>query len=83
MTILAHRTHWDGCETSHLDCALAVLAKTRAELAAALPDALRYRWLRERPSLILWDAWPHDIGDAFITPEFMDAAIDAARKEGK
>jgi len=29
------RTHWVGCETAHLDCALLLLEKVRAELAAA------------------------------------------------
>jgi hypothetical protein len=46
-------------------------------------DAARYRWLRDRPAFIGWDWWnPYVPNDVNITPEFMDAAIDTARKEG-
>jgi hypothetical protein len=50
------------------------LERENAELRA---DARRYRWLRNRPSLIGWDWWPTSVDkSASITPEFMDAAID-------
>jgi hypothetical protein len=42
-------------------------------------DAERYRWLRVRPSFIGWDWWnPPVPKEVVISPEFMDAAIDAA-----
>jgi hypothetical protein len=57
------------------------------ENAALRRDAGRYRWLRERPSLIGWDWWQPQVSrNVLITPEFMDSAIDAElarhRKEG-
>ena len=49
-------------------------------LAELAEDAERYRWLRDRPSLIGWDWWVVKVPkDIWIDGEFLDAAIDAAR----
>lgn len=48
-------------------------------LARQIADAARYRWLRDRPSLIGWDWWTPTIPHyAVVTSEFMDETIDAA-----
>jgi hypothetical protein len=57
------------------------LFKAQARIAELEKDALRYRWLRDRPSLIGWDWWVVKVPlDTNICPEFLDAAIDAALK---
>lgn len=59
-------------------------AREAAEQRAreAEKDAERYRWLRDRPSVIGWDWWPTFYStDVNITPEFMDAAVDKEMKD--
>lgn len=56
-------------------------ASTHAEADRAdnARDAARYRWLRDRPSLIGWGWWTPTIPHyAVVTSEFMDETIDAA-----
>tara|TARA_R110000823_G_scaffold270579_1_gene390135 strand:- start:139 stop:420 length:282 start_codon:yes stop_codon:yes gene_type:complete len=53
---------------------------TAAELAEARKDAERYRWLRERHENTIMDIY-NSISPA-MKPELLDAAIDAAMKEG-
>lgn len=43
-------------------------------------DAKRYRWLRERHENTIMDIY-NSISPAMISPELLDAAIDAAIKE--
>ena len=69
--------------------AAAEIIRTRAERDAAVADAERYRWLRVRNELHEVDpSGPYavcDDADAlpdFLTAAELDAAIDAARKEG-
>ena len=50
------------------------------QLAEALVDAERYRWLRTA-NWIDWDAPPLIIHDGLDLPELLDAAIDAARRK--
>ena len=47
-----------------------------------LEDAERYRWLRERHENTVMDIY-NSISPAMISPELLDAAIDAAMKEMK
>lgn len=64
------------------------VVKAEAERDAAVPDAERYRFLRNPPEVGLQPAaWIEGRGNEFIqsewlTGEFADAAIDAARSEG-
>ena len=51
------------------------------ELADAMKDAERYRWLRERHENTVMDIY-NSVSPAVIKPEMFDAAIDAAMKEG-
>ena len=50
------------------------------ELVGARKDAERYRWLRERHENTVMDIY-NSISPA-MKPELLDAAIDAAMKEG-
>ena len=42
---MTDRTHYEGCERDHLECALLALDKARAELAAAREDTERLDWM--------------------------------------
>ena len=55
------------------------LSECRKRCEELEKDARRYRWLRDRPSFIGWDWWnPPVPNETIISPQFMDAAIDAA-----
>ena len=62
---------WDG--------ALATVQRLERELAEAKTDAERYRWLRERHENTVMDIYN---SISAMKPELLDAAIDAAMKEG-
>ena len=53
-----------------------------AEIARLREDAERYRWMRERHENTIMDIY-NSISPAMISPELLDAAIDAARKDAK
>lgn len=75
---MKERERAESAEHRCLELTLRVEALEESEKAGR-KDAERYRWLRERPSFIGWDWWnPPVPKDAKITPEFMDALIDAA-----
>ena len=71
----------DGLNPSPYKEAIARAERAEAERDALRADALRYRWLRER------ECWIRDPeGDKVViaaTGYGLDAAIDAARKEGE
>jgi hypothetical protein len=56
--------------------------KAEAEMARLREDAERYRWMRERHENTIMDIY-NSISPAMISPELLDAAIDAARKDAK
>ena len=52
-----------------------------ADIKKLRANDARYRWLRDRPSYIGWDWWQPPVAkETIISPEFMDAQIDEARK---
>ena len=53
-----------------------------AEIARLREDAARYRWMRERHENTIMDIY-NSISPVMISPELLDAAIDAARKDTK
>ncbi len=57
------------------DALVAAIDRLAAVASANAEDAERYRWLRGEPNLLVVQRIVND------TPEGMDAAIDAARKE--
>ena len=59
-----------------------VFDRTCELLADAKTNAERYQWLRERHENTVMDIY-NSISPAMIKPELLDAAVDAAMKEGK
>jgi hypothetical protein len=85
------RSHFDGCETIHFDCALKRITDLEHLLGASIArggqligecaelrkDAERYRWIRTA------GAWESEIGMEGLSenPSLFDAAVDAALGE--
>ena len=60
----------------------AALADAQKDIARLREDAERYRWMRERRENTIMDIY-NSISPAMISPELLDAAIDAAIKDKK
>jgi hypothetical protein len=71
------RCEWCG-EIAQGECGCAA----ETEIARLREDAERYRWMRERHENTIMDIY-NSISPAMISPELLDAAIDAARKDAK
>lgn len=70
---------------SYWRCWQAALAQQSAQQEQDRIDAERYRWLRDNResdwTICLWDGFEYIRGG--LTPEIIDAGIDAARKGGR
>jgi hypothetical protein len=60
-----------------IDAMITNYLRLEKELYTAQKDAERYRWLRERHENTIMDIY-NSISHAMISPELLDAAIDAA-----
>ena len=73
------RTHWQGCHTAHLDCAILRVVTLEAAIERLREDAERYRWLRKRHENTIM--YVYSTIPAMTSPELLDAAIDAAMEK--
>jgi DNA repair ATPase RecN len=88
---IAHLRHCARLQDSATAAVMERAEKAEAELAALREDATRYRWLREQNEVDK-EGYKFYVGisvpiteaddDLFPTASDLDAAIDAARKEG-
>ena len=78
---MTKRTAYTGVTEASPSPLYAEIDRLRAELAAAQKDAERYRWMRDKRD---YSVICERAGDLYLRmPNELDAAIDAAMKEGK